>query len=347
MFLLNIVDKQHQSLRAFNSFRLDVHAQEIVFIESVNQLKAIYQQSRFTHPFFILGEGTNVLFTCFFEGIVFINRLLGKQITQTSSHWHIHVASGENWHDFVCWTLANDKPGLENLALIPGSVGGAPVQNIGAYGVEFASFCEYVDVFDLRTGQCLRLPAADCDFGYRDSRFKTVWSRYFYVLAVGLKLAKKWQPVLDYGPLQSLAHPSPTFIFETICQTRRQKLPDPCIVGNAGSFFKNPVVSIERAQKLVAQYPDLITYPLPASVGVKLAAGWLIEQCGLKGHRIGDAGVYANQALIIVNHGQASAQDLLRLAKYICQCVWQKFQVALVSEVRLIGKQQEIQLHEC
>lgn len=234
-------------------------------------------------------------------------------------------------------------PGLENLALIPGCVGSSPIQNIGAYGVELQRVCEYVDCVELSTGKHLRVNAAECRFGYRDSIFKHEYQDRFAIVAVGLRLPKQWQPVLTYGDLTRLdpTTVTPQQVFDSVCHMRTTKLPDPKVNGNAGSFFKNPVVTGNIAQELLAKFPTAPHYP-QADGSVKLAAGWLIDQCQLKGMRIGGAAVHQQQALVLINADNATSQDVVQLAHHVRQKVGEKFNVWLEPEVRFIGPQGEM-----
>ena len=234
-------------------------------------------------------------------------------------------------------------PGLENLALIPGCVGSSPIQNIGAYGVELQRVCEYVDCIELATGKHLRVSATECRFGYRDSIFKHEYQDRFAIVAVGLRLPKQWQPVLTYGDLTRLdpTTVTPQQVFDSVCHMRTTKLPDPKVNGNAGSFFKNPVVTGNIAQELLAKFPTAPHYP-QADGSVKLAAGWLIDQCQLKGMRIGGAAVHQQQALVLINAGHATSQDVVQLAHHVRQKVGEKFNVWLEPEVRFIGPLGEV-----
>ncbi|GAB7218087.1 UDP-N-acetylmuramate dehydrogenase [Dickeya oryzae] len=294
-------------------------------------------------PTLILGEGSNILFLGDFHGIVLINRLKGIEVDETESEWMLHVGAGENWHQLVEYTLAHQIAGLENLALIPGCVGSAPIQNIGAYGVDLKHVCAYVDVLNLNTGEVNRLNAQECRFGYRDSIFKHEYQNGFAIIAVGLCLSKNWKPILEYGDLTRLDPTTVTSrdVFDAVCQMRRSKLPDPKVMGNAGSFFKNPVVPSVIAEHILTHYPNAPHYPQPAG-DVKLAAGWLIDQCGLKGYQIGQAAVHDKQALVLVNKGGASSDELIALARYVRNQVAAKFDVWLEPEVRFIAARGEV-----
>jgi len=232
-------------------------------------------------------------------------------------------------------------PGLENLALIPGCVGSAPIQNIGAYGVEFEKFANYVELLELATGNVFRI--IDGQYGYRESIFKSQYLKGHVVVHVGLKLAKQWQPILGYGELKSFDPNMVTAkeIFDKVCEVRCSKLPDPKILGNAGSFFKNPIIDQFQYNKLIKSYPNMPAYP-QADGQVKVAAGWLIDQCGLKGQQVGGAAVHERQALVLVNKGNAIAQDVIDLARIVINTVHQKFSINLSPEIRFMGKQGEI-----
>lgn len=332
------------SLKPWNTFGIDQRANEIVCAENQQQLLHAWQSAAtLHHPVLILGEGSNVLFLEPFQGTVIVNRIKGIEITESPEAWHLHVGAGENWHHLVQQTLEQGMPGLENLALIPGCVGSSPIQNIGAYGVELKRVCDYVDGVELTTGKPLRLTATECRFGYRDSIFKHEYQDRVAIVAVGLRLPKQWQPVLTYGDLTRFdpATVTPQQIYDAVCHMRTTKLPDPKVNGNAGSFFKNPVVATEVAQALLAQFPNAPHYPQPDG-SVKLAAGWLIDQCQLKGTQIGGAAVHRHQALVLINASEAKSEDVIRLAHHVRQKVGKKFNVWLEPEVRFIGRMGEV-----
>ncbi len=255
-------------------------------------------QPKKNEPVLILGEGSNVLFLDDFAGTVIVNRIMGIDVEERADSWHLHVGAGENWHHLVQFTLEKGMPGLENLALIPGCAGSSPIQNIGAYGIELKHVCEYVDCIELATGTAKRLTAEQCRFGYRDSIFKHEYQDRYVIVAVGLRLSKNWQPVLTYGDLTRLdpATATPRDVFDSVCHMRMTKLPDPKVNGNAGSFFKNPVIDSEKAKVFLEGWPAAPHYP-QADGSVKLAAGWLIDQCQLKGTSVGGAAVHQQQAL--------------------------------------------------
>ncbi|QHM72822.1 UDP-N-acetylmuramate dehydrogenase [Mixta intestinalis] len=327
------------SLKSLHTFAIETTAHKVVIAESPADILAAWREcQQHNLPFLLLGEGSNVLFLQKFSGIVVLNRIRGIIVTESESHWHLEVGAGENWHGLVIRTLQQDIAGLENLALIPGCVGSAPIQNIGAYGVELKDVCEWVEVLELDSGNLMRLTAAQCQFGYRDSIFKHQLQHGHAIVAVGFILPKEWKPVMSYGDLTRLdaATVTPQQIFGAVCHMRRSKLPDPMITGNAGSFFKNPVVNAEQATALLAAFPQAPHYP-QYNGEVKLAAGWLIDQCQLKGYRIGGASVHQQQALVLINSNNARAEDIVALAHHVRQCVGEKFNVWLEPEVRFIG----------
>ncbi|ANI29571.1 UDP-N-acetylenolpyruvoylglucosamine reductase [Yersinia entomophaga] len=331
-------------LKNLNTFALSAYATQVVSVESVSALTAAWNEAKASNqPVLLLGKGSNVLFIEDFSGTVLLNRIKGIQCREDDTAWYLHVGAGENWHQLVCYSLQQQMAGLENLALIPGCVGSAPIQNIGAYGVELQKVCEYVDLLDLNTGEVRRLLAEDCAFGYRDSIFKHRYGEGFAIVAVGIKLNKDWKPTLGYGDLTRLNPSTVTAreIFDSVCAMRRSKLPDPNVTGNAGSFFKNPIVSAEKAAEILRTYPTAPHYP-QADNSVKLAAGWLIDQCSLKGHRIGGAAVHQQQALVLINLDDASSQDIVDLASHVRQQVALKFAVWLEPEVRFIAASGEV-----
>jgi UDP-N-acetylmuramate dehydrogenase len=293
-------------------------------------------------PRLLLGEGSNVLFAADFAGVVVSLKTLGVEVLKDDAEAvTLRVAAGEPWDDLVRWTLARGWPGLENLILIPGSVGAAPMQNIGAYGVEAGDFIERVEAFDLATGSTVGFTHAECAFGYRDSVFKRHPDRWL-ITRVTLRLPHAHALRLDYAGLrQELARmgverPAPIHVADAVINLRTRKLPDPRVIGNAGSFFKNPPVATAIADRLRAEHPDLPCWPLPDGTH-KLSAAWLIEACGFKGLREGDAGVSNRHALVLVNHGQATGAALWALARRIQQAVEARFGVRLEPEPRVIA----------
>ncbi|SLM61396.1 MULTISPECIES: UDP-N-acetylmuramate dehydrogenase [Dickeya] len=332
------------SLREFNSFSLPAVAAGIITATTVPELLSAWQYAHQNEkPVLVLGEGSNVLFLEDFHGTVLLNRIKGIEIQEGNLGWTLHVGAGENWHHLVEYTLEHHIPGLENLALIPGCVGSAPIQNIGAYGMELKNVCTYVDVLNFKRGDVTRLNAKECQFGYRDSVFKHQYQDGFAIIAVGFHLSKDWKPILEYGDLTRFNPATITAgqVFEAVCQMRKSKLPDPALMGNAGSFFKNPVVSVAVADRILVNYPQAPHYP-QSDGDVKMAAGWLIDQCGLKGYQIGQAAVHDKQALVLVNKGGATSLDVVELARYVRNQVAMKFGIWLEPEVRFISTSGEV-----
>jgi UDP-N-acetylmuramate dehydrogenase len=283
----------------------------------------------------VLGGGSNVILPRTLSGATLLMNIPGIEVIDSNLEFTtIAVGGGVNWHQFVSWTLDHDFCGLENLALIPGTVGAAPIQNIGAYGVEVGDYIQRVEVYDAKEQVFVTLSKQECHFAYRDSYFKQHPNR-FIVTKVVFDIPKKWQARIQYADLtkqfSSNSSPSAKDIFSAVCAIRAHKLPDPKVIGNAGSFFQNPIVPREQYETLILKHPGLISYP-EAGNKRKLAAGWLIDQCGLKGRRMGNVGVYENQALVLVNHGGGTAQDILGLAKCIQDTVHSKFGVKLEIE---------------
>jgi UDP-N-acetylmuramate dehydrogenase len=263
--------------------------------------------------------------------------MVRRLVQERADAWIVEAGAGENWHDVVAWTLQQGWPGLENLALIPGTVGAAPVQNIGAYGVELRERFEALDVVDLITGRSATLDIDACHFGYRDSVFKQALAGKSVITRVRFRLPKPWQPVLGYLELERRMQetgnltPDAQTVFDWVCAIRRAKLPDPAVIGNVGSFFKNPIVSTEQCRDIIGRDPEIVHYLLPDGT-VKLAAGWLIDACGWKGKSIGRAGVYEKQALVLVNRGGASGAEVVTLARAIQESVYGRFGIRLEPE---------------
>lgn len=337
-----------QSLTPFHTFHLPARAAKIIAVHTTDELFAQWQAATQQHlPVLLLGQGSNVLFLEDFDGVVLLNQLKGIEHHEDEQYHYLHVRGGENWHALVEWALAHGIGGMENLALIPGCAGSAPVQNIGAYGVEFDSLCEFVEVLNLHNGEIFRLSREACCFGYRDSIFKQQYQQGYAVIAIGLKLAKAWQPTLSYGSLAQFDPQAvtPQQIFAEVCAVRRAKLPNPDEFGNAGSFFKNPVVDVATFSRIQTACPTVPHYP-QADGSVKLPAAWLIDQCGLKGFQIGGASVHTQQALVLINKANATGRDVLELARTVRRQVREKFGVDIHPEVRFIGKHGEVDSEE-
>jgi UDP-N-acetylmuramate dehydrogenase len=327
------------SLTHFNTFGLPARAALLATIETPAQLAPLIDVPEWLSlPRFVLGGGSNLILSGDFPGLMLQVRIPGRAlIAEAADAWLVRAGAGENWHDFVRWTLERGWPGLENLALIPGTVGAAPVQNIGAYGLEIAERLQSVEAIELATGERATFDRAACCFGYRDSVFKREASGCYLITAVTFRLPKPWQPLTGYADVarelaaRQIADPTARDIAEAVIAIRSRKLPDPAQIGNAGSFFKNPRVGAATFAGLAAHYPDLPSYPQPDGT-VKLAAGWLIERCGWKGRNLGPVGVYEQQALVLINRGGARGTDVLRLAQAIQTSVRATFGVELEPE---------------
>jgi len=326
-------------LQTLNTFGIAAKAQAYLRVTETEQLFGVHADAIWaTSSKLILGGGSNLLFTQDFAGLVLHMDLRGREhVRSDATHHYVRAAAGENWHAFVQWTLVHGYAGLENLSLIPGTAGAAPIQNIGAYGIEVKDVLHSVTVFDAATRSTREMLAADCQFGYRDSIFKQTAGRDLIVLDVTFALPRVWQPNLRYVELaqalvqQDLAAPTAQQVADTVIAIRRRKLPDPAQIGNAGSFFKNPVVSSAQCAALLEQFPTLVHHRQPDG-SEKLAAGWLIDQCGWKGRTLGAAGVYPQQALVLVNRGGATGADVVALARAIQADVQARYGVLLEPE---------------
>ena len=335
--------KKDFCLKPFNTLGIEVETRQAAMITSLGDLNELFEDGHLQNqPILILGEGSNILFTDHFEGLVLMNQMRGKKvIEETEQHIILQVNGGEFWSSLVDFTVENDWGGIENLSLIPGTVGAAPVQNIGAYGVELKDVMQSLEAFDLSTGKVVHFNKKECEFAYRSSIFKNTLKGKFFILNVIFQLSKNPIFHLEYGPLkEAFANTDPSEISlkqvsDFVKTIRQSKLPDPEELKNAGSFFKNPVVSSKRLKILKAEFPDLPYYKLAGNKS-KLAAGWLIEKCGWKGKRMADAGVYEKQSLVLVNHGNAKGKEILALSKNIQQSVKDKFDVDLETEVNVI-----------
>jgi UDP-N-acetylmuramate dehydrogenase len=327
------------SLRTLNTFGLPAVAKNLVRVRSETDVRHIVDHPQWGRsPKFVLGGGSNVVFTHDIDDLVIKVEVPGiRLVQQRADAWIVEAGAGVCWHDLVAWTLDHDIPGLENLALIPGTVGAAPIQNIGAYGVELKDRFESADVVDLVTGRTVTLDGVACNFGYRDSVFKRHLLGKAVIVRVRFRCPKPWQPVLGYLDLErkiaetGIAAPDARTIFDWVCAIRRAKLPDPARIGNVGSFFKNPVVTPEQCRDIIGRDPEVVHYPMPDG-SMKLAAGWLIDACGWKGKSIGGAGVYEKQALVLVNRGNATGGEVLTLAKAIQESVYGRFGIRLEPE---------------
>ena len=336
--------EQSVQLKHYNTFGIDAQAKNFASFASLQDLEEILSSEYFLrNKSMILGGGSNLLFTKDFDGLVLKNDLKGIELVkEDEAYYYVKAWGGEVWHEFVLYCLANNFAGVENLSLIPGCVGASPMQNIGAYGVEIKDIFHELEAFHLHEKSIHQFTLADCAFGYRESVFKNKLKDKFVILNVTYRLRK--EPVFNtsYGAitqeLEKMGIEQLTIqaVSQAVINIRTSKLPDPKQIGNAGSFFKNPVVEKEQYKSLVTRYPSIVGYNIDGGAMIKLAAGWLIEQCGWKGYRKGDAGVHSKQALVLVNYGNAKGSEIFDLSCSIIESVDKKFGVKLDREVNII-----------
>jgi UDP-N-acetylmuramate dehydrogenase len=342
-----MIVESNAALQPYNTFGIVAKARTLVRVRGAADVHAVLAHADYERePKFILGGGSNIVLTGDVKSVVLKVEVPGRTVLEDGPRGTLlEFGAGENWHEAVAWTIAQGFGGLENLALIPGTVGASPVQNIGAYGLELQDRFESLDAIDLMTGREFTLDATQCAFGYRDSVFKHSPARdsdfglagRALILRVRFRLPKPWKPVLGYLDLQrkmdesGVQAPDARQIFDWVCAIRSAKLPDPRVIGNAGSFFKNPTVTPEQCQDIIARDPGIVHYPMPDGT-VKLAAGWLIDACGWKGKSVGQAGVYEKQALVLVNRGGATGGEVVTLARAIQTSVYERFGIRLEPE---------------
>ncbi len=331
------------SLRPYNSFGLPAVAHTLVRIASDADVRRVVDHPTLGRaPKFVLGGGSNIVLTRDMPQVVLKVEVKGlRLVEQREDAWIIEAGAGESWHELVMWSLAQGCAGLENLALIPGTVGGSPVQNIGAYGIELKDRFESLDAVDLRTGLTVTLGREICEFGYRDSVFKRSLAGLMVITRVRFRLPRPWQPVLGYLELERklaelrlidpAAQPTPLEVAHWVIDVRQAKLPDPALIGNAGSFFKNPAVTSEQCRDIIGRDPEIVHYPMPDG-SVKLAAGWMIDACGWKGKSVGEAAVYEKHSLVLVNRGSAIGSEVMTLARAIQESVYGRFGIRLETE---------------
>lgn len=331
---------EHISLKPFNTFGIDARARLFVAIDTIDELR----QAITTYPgFLILGGGSNILLTGDVERPIFHLNLKGKEIvSETDQYVYVKAQAGENWHQFVMWCLEHNFGGLENLSLIPGNVGTSPMQNIGAYGVEIKDVLYELQAMDIASGSIKTFTNAECRFGYRNSIFKNEVKGQYIITAVTFRLTKKEHQLnTSYGAIKSelekkgISRPTIKEVSDAVITIRQSKLPDPGELGNSGSFFKNPVIGKELFLSIRKSYPDMPFY-IVSDNEIKVPAGWLVEQCGFKGRRFGDAGVHKLQALVLVNYGQATGKEILELSRKIQAAVLEVFRIDLEAEVNII-----------
>lgn len=330
------------SLKNYNTFGIDVRAEKFISVEEVEDLKAILRKT-YSSEIFLIGGGSNMLLTGDVHKMVIHIHLKGIEvISEDENEVIVQAMAGENWHQFVLWTLKQNYGGLQNLSLIPGNVGTAPIQNIGAYGVELKDNFVSCKALHIQTLQEKEFALEDCNFGYRNSVFKNELKGQYIITSVRFRLSKKNHSLsTEYGAIKSelesehIKEPGIKEISDAVIRIRQSKLPDPRELGNSGSFFKNPVITKSEFKKLQEKFPEIPFYEV-SEEEIKLPAGWLIEQSGLKGYRNGDAGVHEKQALVLVNYGNASGNDILELSRYVQDTVKEKFGLELEPEVNII-----------
>ena len=337
------MEVQHNfSLKQYNTFGIEAQARHFVAVHSLDELKFVLQQ----HPHekkFILGGGSNMLLTQDIEALVIHVDLKGKRVLkQDAQQVWVVAQAGENWHEFVLWTIAQDFGGLENMSLIPGNVGTTPIQNIGAYGTEIKDTFVSCEALEIATGQMKTFANVDCQFGYRESIFKQVLKDQYIITSVVFKLTKVDHKInISYGDIiselasKSIVTPTLKDVSDAVIAIRKSKLPDPKELGNSGSFFKNPIILKSEFEIIHAKFPDMKYYDI-SETEVKVPAGWLIEQAGFKGKRFGDAGIHKNQALVLVNYGNATGQEILNVSKHVQKTIFEKFGIAIEAEVNVI-----------
>lgn len=332
------------SLKGYNTFRIDTKSKFFYSFQSVEDLKEIYQnQVLQSEKKMILGGGSNMLLVNDFDGIILKNNLKGIKIdNQEGDFVFITVQGGENWHQFVLWSLEQDFGGIENLSLIPGTVGAAPIQNIGAYGVELKDVFHTLTAYNTTTLEIETFNINQCEFGYRESIFKQKVKGQYIILSVTFKLTTQNHRInVNYGAIQNvltsknITNPTIQDISQAVIEIRSSKLPNPDEIGNSGSFFKNPEIEISQLEELKKVFPNIVFYNLPNGKA-KVPAGWLIEQCGWKGKRVGNTGAYAKQALVLVNYGNATGEEVWNLALAIKGSVKEKFGIEINPEVNII-----------
>ena len=335
--------QEGQSLKSMNTFGIDAKAKYLSIIREISDLKTLVKSNLFKEEnHLILGGGSNILLTKDYNGLVIKNELKGiSLINEDNASVILKIMSGEVWHELVLYCVENNWAGIENLSLIPGSVGAAPMQNIGAYGVELKSVFIELEALHLESGEVHTFDKKACDFGYRQSVFKNRLKEQYFILSITIKLLKKPKLHLNYGAindtlkLMGKSKPNIKDVSQAVIQIRQSKLPNPSELGNSGSFFKNPIVENEKFKELKLNYPNIVAYPA-GEKHTKLAAGWLIEQCGYKGKRYGDTGSHKHQALVLVNYGNAKGKDIWNLALKIQASVKAKFDVDIQPEVNII-----------
>ncbi len=330
-------------LLKYNTFGVESNSKYYVEISSEEALRNVSKLNHFKkNPVLILGGGSNILFTKNFDGLVISNKIRGREIIfQDSDYVYLKVGAGENWHDLVMYCVNKGWGGIENLSLIPGNTGTAPMQNIGAYGVEIKETFLELEAFEIKTGKTIKFLKSDCHFGYRESIFKNEKKNEYVILNITLKLNKKPEINISYGDVikilenNNIKNPTIKDVSNAIISIRKLKLPDPNKIGNCGSFFKNPIIEKNQLKIIQKKFPNIVYYKINESK-VKIAAGWLIEKAGWKGKTFNNYGVHKNQALVLVNYGNAKGSEIYELSEKIIVDIYQKFQISLEREVNVI-----------
>jgi len=333
--------KNNVSLKPYNTFGIDIAATSFAEVNNVDELVKIQKNAKSKNQLLILGGGSNILFTKDFEGLVIKNNLKGISVLkETETEVWVKAASGEIWHSLVLYCVSKNYGGIENLSLIPGTVGAAPIQNIGAYGAELKDVFESLEALNLNELKIEEFDAEQCRFGYRDSVFKQEAKGQYFITNVTIRLQKFPELNTSYGAIQTILkqkgieHPGIADISTAVCEIRNSKLPNPAVIGNAGSFFKNPEITKDQYSELKKTHPEIPGYP--TENGIKVPAGWLIESCGWKGKRIGETGSHKDQALVLVNYGNATGEEIKKLAAEIQKSVKDKFDISIQTEVNII-----------
>lgn len=335
--------KPNISLKPFNTFGIDATASDFIEIDSIETLQFVIDNFNLANrKTLVIGGGSNILLTKNFDGLVLKMSIKGiEKIKEDNEYVYLKAMAGETWHGFVMYCVSNNYAGVENLSLIPGCVGAAPMQNIGAYGVEIKDTCHKVEAYNIETNEVKIFSNADCKFGYRESIFKHEAKGKYIISSVTFKLAKQAKINVSYGAIQdvlkskNIENPTIQNVSEAVIAIRESKLPNPKVLGNAGSFFKNPEIPTEEYLTLKEKFPALVGYQT-SETHTKLAAGWLIEQCGWKGKVVGNTGSHKDQALVLVNYGNATGNEIWKLAMQIQESVFEKFGVTIVPEVNVI-----------
>ncbi len=335
---------ENYPLKALNTFGLDIKTRWFTEVSDIGDLQEILRDPRFVSmPRMIMGGGSNVLFTGDFNGLIVLNRIrFIEKISENENEAFIKAGGGLNWHSFVLYAIENNYPGIENLSLIPGCVGAAPIQNIGAYGVEIKKTFSELEAISLADGSNRIFKAEECRFGYRDSIFKHEAKNKYAIVSVTFRFNKIEKPNTSYGAIEeelkknNILQPTIRDVSNAVIHIRQSKLPDPNVIGNAGSFFKNPEIPSEQFTELKNKYPAIVGYP-GLKNKTKVAAGWLIEACGWKGKRIGNTGMHEKQSLVLVNYGKATGEELIAHAKRVQLSVKEKFGIELEMEVNIVG----------